>query len=330
MQSSPLVSIIIPVYNAEDTLPKCIASLFAQTYKHIELIFINDCSVDHSREVITQCISEHQSSGISARIIDHEQNKGVAAGRNTGLSHAEGDYIYFVDADDWIDEDGIEKLVGRAVEKGLDIVGCEWYLTYAEKERYMPQFDAATPKQGFEAMCAGVLRWNLWLFMIRRSLFEKYSMRFVPGLNMGEDMMVMGKLFQCAHSMEIIHQPLYHYNQMNENSLTKEVSERHLMQVTKNLEELEGFAREKGGEEMEKHLHFLKLNIKLPLLMSDNSQSYKRWRALFPESNSYILKNKMLPLRTRLIQWLASKGQFWLLKIYHRVVYKFIYGVLYK
>lgn len=330
MKKFPLVSIIIPVYNAADTLPMCIASLFAQTFRDIELIFINDCSTDQTREVLLQSISEHQGADICARIIDHELNKGVAAARNTGLENASGDYIYFVDADDWIEEDLVEKLVSRAVDKQLDVVGCEWYLTYSQKERYMPQVDIETPLNGFEAMCGGVLRWNLWLFMVRRSIFEENQIRFIPGLNMGEDMMVMGKVLLSAKSIEIIHKPLYHYNQMNETSLTKEVSDRHLTQVVKNLQELETYVKKTRGGDLDESLHFLKLNIKLPLLMSDRSSSFEKWKKIFPESDSYIMKNKMLPLRTRMVQCFADKGQFWLLKIYHRVVYKFIYGVLYK
>lgn len=330
MKRFPLVSIIIPVYNAANTLPKCIASLFAQTYHDIELIFINDCSTDQTKEVLMQSISDHQGTGICARVIDHEQNKGVAAGRNTGLDNASGEFIYFVDADDWIEDDLVEKLVSRAVDKQLDVIGCEWYLTYSQKERYMPQVDVKAPLKGFEAMCGGVLRWNLWLFMVRKSIFEENQIRFIPGLNMGEDMMVMGKVLLSAKSIEIIHKPLYHYNQMNESSLTKEVSERHLTQVVKNLQELESYVKKTKGRDLDESLHFLKLNIKLPLLMSDRSSSFEKWKRIFPESDSYIMKNKMLPLRTRMVQWFAAKGQFWLLKIYHRVVYKFIYGVLYK
>lgn len=331
MSYNPLISIIIPVYNAEKTISKCLTSLFAQTYNSLEFVFVNDCCTDNSFEVIQTFIDKNSyKTGISTKIIVHEKNRGVAAARNTGLDNASGEYIYFADSDDWLESDLIETLVKEAETKKSDIIGCEWFLTYQQNERYMKQASAKSPDEAFRKMAGGVLRWNLWLFLTKRSLYEENNIRFTEGQNMGEDMMVMGKLFLCASSVSIIHKPLYHYIQTNESSLTKDVSEKHLSQVTTNLEELERFTLQKKEVEYAVQIHFLKLNIKLPLLISDNDNMHRRWMQMFPESNKYIMQNKLLPLRTRLLQWFASKQNFAIVKLYYKFVFKFVYGKLYK
>lgn len=331
MKNKPVISIIIPVFNAEKTISTCLNSLFAQTYNSLELLFVNDCCTDNSFEVIRKFIdSNSHKTGISAKIINLEKNRGVASARNTGLDNASGEYIYYVDSDDWMEPDLIEMLVKEAETKKSDIVGCEWFLTYKQNERYMKQASATSPDEAFRKMTGGVLRWNLWLFMTKRSLYEDNNIRFTEGQNMGEDMMVMGKLFLSASSVSIVHKPLYHYIQTNESSLTKDVSEKHLAQVTANLEELERFTFQKKGIEYATQIHFLKLNIKLPLLISDNDNMHRRWMQMFPESNKYIMQNRLLPLRTRLLQWFASKQNFAIVKLYYKFVFKFVYGKLYK
>lgn len=331
MNPTPLVTIIVPVYNAQSTIINCLQSLYQQSYTDIELIFVDDCCTDKSPMIIQEFIDEQKSkSKISGVIIRHDINKGVAAARNTGLDHAQGEYIYYVDSDDWIEPNTIELLVSTAVKSDLDIVGIEWYLSYASNERYMKQYDITSPLDAFSKMASGVMRWNLWLFMVRKSLYIENNIHFISGQNMGEDMMVMGKLLLCAQSVEIIHEPLYHYIQTNDNSLTKDVSEKHLSQVIANTKELENFAHEKLGVEVDLLLHFLKLNIKLPLLITNNKTSHKSWLQLYTESHPYIMKNNLLPLRTKLLQWCGAHHLLWVVSLYYNLVFKFVYGKLYR
>ena len=326
------VSVIIPVYNAEKTLPHCIASLYAQTYRNLELLFIDDCSTDNSLAVISESVATATDTvGIKAKILHHETNRGVAAARNTGLDAAAGAYIYYVDADDWIEPDALESLAGEAERKDADIVGHEWYLTFEQNERYMKQPAFSTPDDALRKIMGGVARWNLWLFCVRRSLYEKNRIRFIEGMNMGEDMMVMIKLFICAKNVSFLNKPFYHYVQVNAQSLTRIYSQEHIRQVTSNVYEVEKYIGEQGlGEQFEQSIHFLKLNIKLPLLITDNEARYKQWLEWFSESNGSIMQNKLLPLRSRLIQWMATKKYWVVVKFYYRFVIRFIYGVIYK
>ena len=96
-----------------------------------------------------------------------------------------------------------------------------------------------------------------------------------------------------------------------------------------NVLELERYLTLQASKESLELLHYLKLNLKLPLLLSHNARDYERWTRMYPESNEYILKNQHLPLRTKLLQWMASRGQFWFVRLYDKLVMQWLYKALY-
>ena len=325
------ISVIIPVYNASATLPHCLKSLSGQTYRNMEILFVDDCSTDDSLEVLMNYAEQNRDSGCIIKVLQHERNRGVAAARNTALAHATGEYIYYVDADDSIEPDTLECLITEAKKYEYDIVGHEWYLTFSSNERYIKQSDYKTPYEALQNMMCGIMRWNLWLFLVRRSLYIENNIRFLEGINMGEDMMVMMKLFACAGRVSIIHCPFYHYEQSNATSLTKTYSQEHIRQVTKNVYEVERYIQHSSyAALLTPYILFLKLNIKLPLLMTDDTLRYRQWLEWFPESNDYVMRNKQISLRIRLVQWMAAKRYYSLLKLYHWAVFKLVYGIIYK
>lgn len=326
------VSIIIPVYNAADTLPGCLASLCKQDYPYLELIFINDNSRDNSSTLITHfAASLKEKETVSVKIVNHAVNQGVAAARNSGLEHATGDYVCYVDADDWLEENAIELMIEETVCSGSDIVGFDWYLSFTKKERLMRQPHFSTARDAITWMLEGKMRWNLWIFLVKRSLYEQNDIRFIPQMNMGEDMMVMFKLFSLAEKVSHIPQALYHYGQSNEESLTKVYSEKHIEEVTQNMHETERFLSVgKYAQLAGNKLDLLKLNIKLPLLISDERNRYQRWQDWFSESNPYAWGNKVQPIRIRLIQWAAWKNQFWIVRLHYYFVVCLFYRIVYR
>lgn len=325
------VSVIVPVYNASVTLKSCLDSLSRQTCHHLELLFVDDFSTDGSLDILVSYAKQYSTGDFVIKVLCHEWNRGVAAARNTGLENATGEYVYYVDADDFIEPDTLECLLKEAQEKELDIVGHEWFLTFKSDERYMKQPFYVTPIEALQLMMSGVMRWNLWLFLVRRSLYVENNIRFMEGMNMGEDMMVMMKLFVCAKRVAIINRAFYHYGQSNSGSLTKTYSAEHIRQVTNNVQEVERFISGSSyAGSLSEFIPFLKLNIKLPLLVTDDESRYRQWTGWFPEANGYVMKNKRLPLRTRLLQQVAVKRYDFLLKLYYRFVFKLVYGVIYK
>lgn len=117
--NKPLISIIVPVYNVEKHIKKCVNSLLSQTYPNIEIIIINDGSTDQTAQIL-----EEYSNETKIRIF-HQENKGVSFGRNFGLKQAQGDFICFVDGDDFVAPEYCEKLHQNLVENDADISVCQ-------------------------------------------------------------------------------------------------------------------------------------------------------------------------------------------------------------
>lgn len=123
MSGNGLISIIVPVFNVEKYLSVCLDSLIGQTYSNIEILCVNDGSQDHSIDIL----EEYAQKDSRIKIISQE-NRGISAARNAGLAHASGDYVMFVDSDDWIDLDTCEK----ALQENADVVFWSYFREYAE------------------------------------------------------------------------------------------------------------------------------------------------------------------------------------------------------
>ena len=117
-----LITIVIPVYNVESYISDCLQSVMRQTYKGpLECILVDDCGTDKSIEIAQNMIAEYNGP-IEFKVLHHEHNRGVSAARNTGIDAAKGDYVCFLDSDDWISDDCIEKLAQPLQNEVFDIV----------------------------------------------------------------------------------------------------------------------------------------------------------------------------------------------------------------
>lgn len=331
-KTNSIVSIIIPFYNASKTISTCLESIDDLNYPYLELLFIDDYSADNGFEVVQHFITSWcDGTDRIAKIISHSNNRGVAAARNTGLDNASGKYIYYVDADDQLEPNTISDAVSLATQTDADIVGFNWYLAFEMNKRKMMQPAISSPTDALKKMMNGSMRWNLWLFLVKRSLYENNQIRFLPGMNMGEDLLVMIKLFAVSKNVVHLDRHYYLYRQSNSESLTKTYSETHMLQVNKNVDQAINFLQEKSlSFDLEKHAAFLKLNIKLPLLISHKISQYQRWQNWFPEVNQYAGTNTANSWRTRLLERWAFSGQFWLIKLYYYLVIRVVYGIIYK
>ena len=330
MSLKPTVSVIIQMYNVSEYVDDCFSNLASQVLTNYEVILIDDKSVDDTIEKVLLAIECFERKDVEFTLITQEMNMGVACARNIGLERASGEYVYFYDADDRLEPDTLSALYSEAKQQDADIVGCEWFISFAQNERHIKQRDVQRGVDLFRGFASGIIRWNLWLFMVRRSLYEQNGIRFLPGMNMGEDMMVMMKLALISNRVSIVHKPLYHYSQTNTGAQTKNWSKEKRDQVTANVKEVEAFCRRNYGDSFDLELDFLKQSIKLPFIISDRRDDYKIWANWFPESDKSIRRNKNLPLRTRCLQLAAANRQYWILWLYYKLINRLVYGLLYK
>lgn len=322
------VSVIVPIYNVEIFISRCAQSLMEQTLTDVEYIFVDDATPDNSIKVLQGVINQYPDKKNQCRIIHHKQNLGLPVARNTGLAVAQGEYIFHCDSDDFVEPGMLEQLYHKAIETDADIVWCDWWLSFAKNERYMKQPEYPTGMEALKGMLSGVMKYNVWNKLIRRSLYEENGITFPAGYGMGEDMTIM-RLF--ARASKVAYQPkaFYHYMQQNNGAFCKTFSEKHLSDVRHNVSMVTEDLKNLFGNALDTELAFFKLDVKFPFLISDDPAKYNLWKNWYPEANQYILKNKRLSLRSRCVQWLAWKNQFWAVWLYYKLVYRIVYGIIY-
>lgn len=323
------ISVIVPIYKVERYIERCVCSLMEQTMEDIEYIFVDDASPDSSIAILKDCIKRYPRREPQIKIIVHEFNKGLPAARNSGLNVARGEYLFHCDSDDYVERDMLEIMYRTAVHGDCDLVYCDYYLSYANSERRISNKDYSDAQAFFqEGLLGGIVKYNVWNKLVKRTLYLDNGITFPDGHGMGEDM-TMICLASCCKSVRCVDRALYHYNKVNSNAFSFSFTEKHLNDIKFNVERTISYINSKRENPDDSYLAFFKLNTKLPFLFSDKFGDYRTWSSLWPESDRYIMKNTAQPLRTRLIQWVASKHLYTLIWIYFSVVYKLIYRKLY-
>lgn len=221
-----LVSIIVPIYNVDAYVFKCISSLMNQTLKDIEIICINDCSPDFSHSILEKLAVTDER----IKIINNEENLGVAKSRNLGIAAATGEYIGFVDGDDSVDLDYYEKLYTKAKKNDSDIVKglckmvypdgsfrAHWYnktvIQAVRKKMFLPTYY----NHGF------------WLSIYKKSFIDEYDINFC-NLTNGEDIVFLLKALCHAKKFDIIDSAYYYYYQ-RPNSVSYSYKEENVMSI---------------------------------------------------------------------------------------------------
>lgn len=233
----PLVTIVVPMYNVEKFIEKCGTSLFEQTYANIEYIFVNDCTPDNSVEILRNIIINYPERESQVKIIHHEVNRGIAATRNTGISHANGVYLLQVDGDDFIHEKTIELMVGEAIEKNADMVLCNYTLNFRNKNIEV-KHGFLNKEQYLKDTLSAKIPPSIWNKLIRLDLYKKNNLLFQEGVNYGEDYMVVPKIIYFSKKIVAVDSSLYNYIRWNLSSYTATIKSTHifnLKQVILNL-----------------------------------------------------------------------------------------------
>lgn len=210
----PKISIIVPVYNVENYLEKCLDSLVNQTLTDIEIILVDDGSTDNSSKILDSYRNIYNNIQVISK-----KNGGMSDARNVGLTHATGEYISFVDSDDYIEKDMLEKLYTKAKEKDYDIVFCNINIVYPDKTILRKaELQEDTPiltledKKQLLLNCYPVV----WNKIYKKSfldacIYENDGL-FKKGLWF-EDVRMLYKMIPSISSAAIINDPLYHYIQ---------------------------------------------------------------------------------------------------------------------
>ena len=295
------VSILVPFHKVENYVGRCVESLFTQTYKNIEYVFVNDCTPDGSMEVINEKIDKYGMND-KCKMIIHNQNQGISASRNDCLDNMTGDFFLFIDSDDYIDKDMVELLVDAAIKEDADISGCGYIEEFADHSVEHPQKYTNDHGEMMRAITLLTIKGVMWKLLVRSTIVTEHKdeVRFIPDRNMVDDYFFCCQIFYYAKRFASVDRCMYHWIQYNPNNYTHTTVFAVESQAAA-IRKTEDFYREKGVYDVVKtELIQRKFISKLPLLFDKECIDVVRWRNLFPESNnvwknmSFSLGNKML------------------------------------
>lgn len=204
------LSVIIPVYNVEKYLPHCLESVLIQADNNIEVIAINDGSIDKSPEILDQYATQYPS----LKIIN-QPNQGVSAARQKGITVAHGKYILFLDADDFLEASSLSILYKKAIEADADMVLMDYY-TYNpddQKKTYIQQISIHQYSQTslLKQMFCAERAWAVWSYIAKKELHETIKYNLVSDLSIGEDAVYTTQIVLAAHKITSINKPLINY-----------------------------------------------------------------------------------------------------------------------
>ena len=225
--SSPVVSIIIPVYNAGAFIEKCLDSLCSQTVRDIEIIVVNDGSTDNSLSIC----EAYAAKDSRVKIID-KANAGVSEARNYGIKHSSGSYLMFVDADDWVAEDTIETCMPYIPE--YDIVRFSARSVYPDRIKHYKIGKSSDIRKITASIIKRRTIVACWGGLFRRELFSDFDLKFKKGLRIGEDWLMSAELMNRCKSIKMLPEAYcYYYNKTNTDSCTMNLSKDKIMEQFK-------------------------------------------------------------------------------------------------
>ncbi len=219
MSSSPVISIVVPVYNVEKYIKKCLLSIQNQTFTDFEVLVVDDESSDHSPEIIRE-FTDHDERFTIYR----KKNEGTSMARNYGISLARGEYITFIDSDDYIREDFLEVLYHECVDNDADVACCRFKYAYTKTGLNMPMI--FSPKKqimsGRKAMIMTIhdtlMKNYAWNKLYKRSLFTGRDIHY-PTMYF-EDIATTGRVIFHANKVAVTDQYLYYYVQRDGSLMT--------------------------------------------------------------------------------------------------------------
>ena len=221
----PAISIIVPVYNAEAYMARCIDSLLAQTYQNFEIIMIDDGSTDSSG-----AICDEYAQKDNRIVVVHQANSGVTAARQRGVDIAQGEYSIHADPDDWVEPSMLEELYAKARESEADVTICDFLTDSAQGSAYISQnITNCDAIECLNLLMYGKIHGSLWNKLIRTDIYKELNIRFVEGINYCEDFLICVQLFLSGAKVAYLPKAFYHYDQVcNDNSITRKYTKQTL------------------------------------------------------------------------------------------------------
>ena len=278
--NTPKISVIVPIYNVEKYVKKCLDSILFQTFSDFEVILVNDCSPDNSEAIC----EEYAIKDSRFKLVNKPQNEGLPQARKTGFENSTGEYIINIDSDDWVEPTILEQLYNVAVNENADLVCCDFFREFPDKcevVEYIIDTNNRFNNLGFTLYSA------IWCYLFRRDIYEKIEF---PLYSMAEDVVISQQALFYSKKLCKISAPLYHYR-VNPNAMTQNKTMESFLEHQKNLLWT---------------IDFLKTN-----LQNDFALIEKNVNILINKFKYIVLKNRKIRKNKDLYKFYPGSGLLW-------------------
>lgn len=316
MRVNSSISVIIPIYNAEEYLHRCLDSLINQSYTNFEVLLVNDGSIDHSEDIC----KEFQQKDSRFKLLN-KSNGGVSSARNIGLKYAKGEWIYFLDADDWLELNAFEKLLSEIGNSDYIRHSFSDFIDQQTNKKIPHQLSPAQNKKTYLqqivsrktvlGVCGGLYKRE----------FTK-DLTFDENISCGEDWLFLTQYILRVENIKVINDPLYVYNRINESSCTNSFSRKKLDDTLYSLETINRLIDPASHTQKNIAFYDIIYHFLFCLLRLDSNQ-------LNSEDYEYLIKKKHNSLMDLLITPISLQKKFILLFGLNKITFKLMQKLYY-
>ena len=296
----PKLSVIVPIWGVEKYIEKCARSIFESDLVNMEIIFVDDCTPDKSIEILSLLMEEYPEREKQSQIVRHEVNKGLPQARKTGFEASHGEWIIYVDSDDWVAPGMFEKMLSAAEKEKGDVACCDFVFLSDQEVLWQPTYPKGKSSQDLRMDLLNLRISNaVWNKIVHRSIFEKNIFHF-PFSSMDEDDVFTAQVAYYANKIVYVHECLY-FHYANPDSMTHQKTQEKLNKSYKeqfeNRSWMVNFFESKNDESLKIAITRNKAYLKVLFAKIYNQTP----RNFYPEVNSYMLisKDYSFPFKVR-------------------------------
>jgi len=309
MNNQPKISVVIPVYNAELYIRRCLKSVMIQSYKNFEVILINDGSTDKSARICREFVEKDERFTLIS-----QENQGPSAARNAGISISSGSFLAFIDADDYVAEKYLEKLLTKITQSKSQLV-CSGYFEISKfNERPLPLNDFFVCAKQLLAQDEFLIKifkglgGVLWGKLFDASIIRENNIQLNPEIRMSEDLVFVLEYTFFCDVISVINEPLYFYNRLNESGISQTTDSKYIKDLILTSEAIEttllenGYSREYFQKINNKRVWNVLRKICFDLATSNMSVMDKKQKILL------VLKD---PFIANCLSYLEENKSYW-------------------
>lgn len=292
----PKVSVIVPVYGVEKYIEKCARSLFEQTLKEMEFIFVNDGTKDRSIEILEEVIGQYPERREQIQIIHNPQNMGLPRTRQVGLAAATGDYIAHCDSDDWVDKSLYESMYSKAIAEDADFVVCDFVVVRNGTEILKSGIHSTDKHKYILNLLNQIDTITVWNKILKKELYS--NMTQFPVDNMGEDIATTLQIVPYCKKVTYSSEGHYYYNCDNVSITREETKDAVLKRATgacANATMVFSHYECMADKKIHRALIHLKFNQRKLFMPAINHKDVLfLWKQTFPEINMQVIFNPFI------------------------------------